>query len=197
MSAMCHRFRLSLAIVLALLLVACVTSGGPADNADFAVIKKLSELDGVYRDTSEEIVISGGQRQVESLTHILWPGLQKEAGLAEKVEVRALGQDRIMFRAIDLEGKVLKEQTYVVGQDIEFADGRIRMSLDSRWEESHRAVLGPSDTEFEFGIDRQRHAKAIIKTTAADALFFPLPFIWGYGPINAEILEMRFVRIGD
>ena len=185
---------LNIFLILLLLLSACVISDGgfaPVGNTDFVAIKKMSELDGIYNGISDASIGHSDGKIWEGLGKFLWPNDRTLHINIARVEIRAQEDNKLLVKAFDYDGKERKQQIFVVGQDFEFSEGRIKFRRGNLVMQDHEdPLLGPDVKMFEIGIDQERNGKVkIVYTGAGVFAFIPIAI--------HQTTELRFKRISD
>jgi len=183
----------SIFFIFPVLLSACVISRGggfaPHNNIDFVSVKKLSELDGVYRGISDESVGHSGGKIWEGIGKIIWPHDRTLHTNIARVEIRAQGEDKLLVKAFDYKGLERKQQVFVKCHDFDFTGGRIKFRRGNLVLQDHEdPLIGPDVTTVEMGIDKNRNGKVII-TFSGTGVFMIVP-----AAIN-QTTELRFQRI--
>jgi len=184
---------LNIFFIMLLLLSACISDSGftPVGNTDFIVIKNLQELDGVYKGISDASIGKSGGKIWESLGKFLWPDDRTLHINIARVEIRAQEDKKLLVKAFDYDGKECKQQVFVIGQDFDFSDGRIKFRRGNLMlQDNEDPLLGPDVKMFEIGIDQKRNGKVRISYTGAGVvIFIPIAI--------HQTTELRFQRISD
>ena len=171
-----------------MLLGACFTTG-PADNAGFARIKQLSDLDGVYENQGEGVI------QVQ-LSELVWPdAADLDHFRIDRIEVRAVDADTLEVTAKDGSATVVKHGLFVEGKDFKISGGTIQLSRKVRAPpgdaEAVTTFLGLAYEDVDLGLDEAGHGKYRSGGVAGGLLFMFFPIAMGGSD------EVRFNRMDE
>ena len=178
-------FPLSLGI-LTLGLAGCVETSATRD--DFASLRSLAPLAGVYRNRGET---SDGRPTPTLLSRLLWPD---DADLPhaqiETILVETVGARTLRVTARDRTGP-RKSGEYAMGRDFRWEEGRLGLHprLGVAGMRSGEPMVAATTEGVVLGLDRDGHGKARQTASATGVVFLVLPMRIG------STLDIRFVKL--
>ena len=159
-------------------------------NEEFGHVKKLSELNGTYRNLGK---VAPSSIRTFYLSFIIWPDDEKlDHKSIDTVEVHTIDDNTLALKAYQ-EGVLVKEDEFVAGKDFEYSEGRIKLGPigELTGNEPGAVVLGGSIESIELGIDRAGHGKGRESVFAAGLFGLVIPIVAG----TAE--EVSFEKISN
>jgi hypothetical protein len=166
----------------------CFTSK-PVGSTGFSHPQGLSDLNGTYRNLAEHDPKDPGNYY---LSTIIWPD-EKSPTTIETIEVTALSDTalRVRAHAYGALEEIRRDQTFRVGKDFEFSNGRLH--LHPKWtntsKEPEAGGLFFVRTATELGIDKKGEGKTVSHQDVVGAVYLVMPIALR---INEEL---RFVRV--
>ena len=167
-------------------------SSAPPDNADFAAVTDLHQLDGRYRNRGQGAP-GDAPRWLSALLFARTSTLDHPG--IDVVELRATDATTLTVRALDAQGAAVAEGTIVAERDFTFADGRLHLS--HRWAllsfspeyAPDDPLVGPRTETVELGLDQRGQGKYRSSFTGGGLVYLLFPvFI-------RDVSDVRFERL--
>ena len=129
----------------------------PKDNAEFAAIEHLSDLDGIYQNQGEG---ESGPAPYY-LSTLIWPKEKIAPKTFMTIEVKAINETTIQIKGKGWADTVVKERILIEGKDFDLHSGRIilRKQIGVSGFQSGEVIVGPYSNNSELGLDQQGHGK--------------------------------------
>lgn len=170
-----------------LLLIGCIFTSRPPNNAGFGDSINLHDLEGIYQNLGER---KPGASPFY-LSAIIWPKAEDILHEAvETVEIKVSEGNKLIVKAHRNNG-VEKEDTFVEGKDFKFRSGRILLQRGFKIAgfEDGVPALGPYYERIELGIDKTGQGKYEHRVFFAGLAFLVMPVALG------ESEDVRFIKI--
>lgn len=172
-------------LLVSLALSSCALTSPPTENADFAVLPSLEQLEGSYQN------LGVGEKGIPPvhLSKLIWPNSGLNHASITSVNVALQGNDSLRIRA-EADGSVLKESVFREGKDFELTSGRlvIKQGCEIMGHRRGDVILGAGCGTVELGLDSRGDGKYSRETTVAGFLFALFPF----AATSSE--HVRFIR---
>jgi hypothetical protein len=180
--------RLIILLPLCILSASCLSTA-PKNDAEFAVIKNISALAGIYRNKGEV----GDKTPPIYLSTILWPGKKLDHRAIETIRVKVASEKSLLVSAVS-GGQIVREDEFVEGKDFRLISGQIQLvnAIKTSWAyPSGNPFIGILYDNSVLGLDE--HGDGRLRSTGAMAgtAFLVIPVVIG----SSE--NARFSRIRD
>ena len=165
------------------MLTACFSTG-PINNEDFVSIRKINDLNGMYKNRGD----SGTEGPDIYLSKIIWPNDEDvDHKSIEIVAVRSISEVQLSVKALQ-DNTIVKEQIFIEGEDFNIRSGRIQLVRDLGGVNDN--IAGATYTNVDIGLDASGHGKYRRgETFAGIVLLIPM--------VAHGTTDVRFIKIEE